>query len=509
MKNNYNIINFRPILFIALSVLVAVLTSLTSIYFSVLVSLIVILVITILGLLFLLVIILFKNKKHIITLAVSLILFIVVSLLFVNRVYSYNNADISGKKYFVGNIYKISQVYKDENGDVYQDLVVKGKVDGKTVKAKITLENSNDLYVGGKVTLKGTFNKNDFTIYNLSEKIYYVVNDASFINTYGEIDGIFNKVKFKILTNLKNAFPNYYSVSYAMLTGDTSYINIELLNNFRFMGIAHVFAVSGLHIGVIYLTLNFILKKLKANRILKLLVNFSVLFLYVWFCGFSPSCLRAFIIVYMISISKALYEKADRLTSLSLSFIITLIVNPFDFYAIGFKLSFAVYSGLVFLTKPISKFLSTFCFQKMSDFLAPYLSAFLASLPLLIDGFGYASLFSTLFNILLVPVFSFIYICVFFISFISLILPYYKVLAIPLNLIMEAVMAVLSYINANIFLLEGFRFSYSTYSYYLVGILNAKFINISKKLTVILTLSLMIIFILSIIYLNININLAF
>ncbi len=509
MKNKYNIINFRPILFIAVAVLIAVATSLTSIYFSVLVSFIVILALTILGLLFLVVIILTKTKKYLITLTVSQILFLIVSLLFTFRVDSYNNASIQGEKYFDGNIYKISKVYTDEYDNLCQDLVIKGKVDSKTIKAKITVKNSNDLYVGCKITFKGTFLKNGVNIYNLSEKIYYSINDVAFLDISGEIDGLFNKIKFKILSNLKSAFPNYYSVCYAMLTGDTSYINLELLNNFRFMGIAHVFAVSGLHIGIIYLTLNFIFDKLKANKILRLIITFIALFLYVWFCGFSPSCLRAFIIVYIISISKALYEKVDRLTSLSLSFIIVLLINPLDFYTIGFKLSFAVYSGIVFLTKPISKFLSTFCFQKMADFLAPYLSAFLASLPLLIDTFGYASLFSTLFNILLVPVLSFIYVCVFFISFISLIFPFYNVLAIIPNLTLEILMHVTNFINANMFLIEGFRFSYSSYSYYLIGILNAKFINVSKNLMLILTLGLIIIFILSIIYLNININLAF
>ena len=174
-----------------------------------------------------------------------------------------------------------------------------------------------------------------------------------------------------------------------MFTGDDSYVSKDLLTSFRLTGISHIFAVSGLHIGFIYTLLLLIYKLLKIKGKTKLIITFLTLFSYVWFCGFTSSCIRAFVIIYTLSISQALNEKADRLTNLSLAFIVTLIINPFDFYTAGFQLSFAVYSAIVFLSKPIYKLLSTFCFDKVAKYLAPYLSAYLASLPLAIDFFNY------------------------------------------------------------------------------------------------------------------------
>ena len=62
-------------------------------------------------------------------------------------------------------------------------------------------------------------------------------------------------------------------LAFAVLYGDKTFVSDKLLNVFKFSGVVHLFAVSGLHVGLIVAILYFLLKKLKANDI----VNFPIL----------------------------------------------------------------------------------------------------------------------------------------------------------------------------------------------------------------------------------------
>ncbi len=512
MKNNYKLLNFRPILFIAIAVLISVLFSLLSVFVSIKVALIAVIVVTIIGLFILCAFILKKNFGFSITLVLMIILFLLVSVNALFRVSDYESVNITGKGELVGNIYKIKEVGEDKSGKANYDIVVEGVVDGVKIRANVAIKSGKDLFVGYQIKVKGYFYKITLN-YNcnfiptpLTDGIYYTISNVEAVSVSENIDGVFNKARLTVFKNLKAAFPKAYGLAYAMFTGDSSYVDDDLLEDFRRMGIAHVFAVSGLHIGFVYLALTFVYKALKVNRYLRLIITFTVLFLYVWFCGFSASCIRAFVIVYVISIANALYQKADRLSNVSLSFIICLLINPFDFFTLGFQLSFAVYSAIVFLSKPIYKILSTFCFDRVAKFLAPYLSAYFASLPLVVDAFGYVSIFSSLFNILFVPILSIVYVFVFIVAVSSLFFPHFQIIAVVPNIVLELLTGIIRLISTETFLLTGFCFSYSKYPYYLIGVLNAKFFNLTKKLRLIFTLILFMAFILAIINVNISIK---
>lgn len=71
-----------------------------------------------------------------------------------------------------------------------------------------------------------------------------------------------------------------------MLTGDGSAVENGLLQNFRYGGVAHIFAVSGLHIGVIYAILSFLLKRIRMPKLLRCALIFAPLLFYVGVCPF-------------------------------------------------------------------------------------------------------------------------------------------------------------------------------------------------------------------------------
>ena len=120
--------------------------------------------------------------------------------------------------------------------------------------------------------------------------------------------------------------------------GYTKYIKNEqnvLMNKY---GIIHVVSVSGFHIAVIYS----IMEKLLG---FKFALVFS--FIYTLFSGGKSSTWRAFLMIFILKLSKKVYRKYDSISSLSFSAILLLVNKPYFIYDIGFNLSYLSTLGIL------------------------------------------------------------------------------------------------------------------------------------------------------------------
>ena len=133
-----------------------------------------------------------------------------------------------------------------------------------------------------------------------------------------------------------------FGVAYAMILGDTRYIDDQTLQAFRNVGIAHVFAVSGLHVGFVVMLVNAFVKKRKK---LSLCVTMAVLLFYAWVCNFSPSIIRAMIMTFLLLLAKSLGREPDFLSSLSTAVCVILLIKPFYLFEVGFQLSVGADTG--------------------------------------------------------------------------------------------------------------------------------------------------------------------
>ena len=121
------------------------------------------------------------------------------------------------------------------------------------------------------------------------------------------------------------------------------------MQNFRYGGIAHIFAVSGLHIGVIYGLLYGILRRLRVKGFVRLPVVFAALLFYCGVCGFSPSSVRALVMCTVLMIADAAGYAYDRLNSVSAASLVVLVINPVYLFSVGFQLSVAAAAGIIVL----------------------------------------------------------------------------------------------------------------------------------------------------------------
>lgn len=212
------------------------------------------------------------------------------------------------------------------------------------------------------------------------------------------------------------------AVCYAMLTGSTDAISGGTLSSFRNGGIAHVFAVSGLHIGVIYGALTIILKKAGVNRYVSTAVRILLMFLYSGVCLFTASSVRALVMCSVSATAGCLHCKHDSLNALSAAAIILLLINPMYLYGVGFVLSFAAVLGILLLSKNLSRLLG-FLPKRAANALSVCFSVQISTVPVQLTSFGYISAAGLVLNLVFIPLISVLYVLLFICACISAAIP--------------------------------------------------------------------------------------
>ena len=258
--------------------------------------------------------------------------------------------------------------------------------------------------------------------YNACRGVKYICTVAGGMKStwrfdlFGEINHAFERTLFDNLDGETAA------VCYAMLTGNTDAISEGTLSSFRYGGIAHVFAVSGLHIGVIYGALSFIFKRTGVNRYASTVIKIVVIFLYSGVCLFSPSSVRALVMCSVSATAGCFHRKRDSLNSLASAAVILLLINPLYLYGVGFVLSFAAVLGILLLSKNISK-LFGFLPKKPANALSVGLSAQISTFPVQLTSFGYISAAGLILNLIFIPLISVLYVLLFICACVSAVIP--------------------------------------------------------------------------------------
>lgn len=216
----------------------------------------------------------------------------------------------------------------------------------------------------------------------------------------------FGEIAYKIEKLLFDNFDSETaSVALALLTGNADQISAGTLSAFRGGGIAHAFAVSGLHVGVVYGTLSALFKKLPVHRIVSVAIRLLCVFAFVGVCNFTPSSMRAAIMCSVSAVAQCLNRRYDSLNGVATAAIIILLVNPFSLFEVGFVLSFCAVLGIFLLYR---RFYAAFRFlpEKLRRGTATGWSAQLATIPALATSFGNVSWAGLFLNLVFVPIIS-------------------------------------------------------------------------------------------------------
>ena len=147
-----------------------------------------------------------------------------------------------------------------------------------------------------------------------------------------------------------------FGVAAAILLGYDDKLADEVRKNYVAAGSMHILCVSGMHVGIIYLLASFLLSFLnrkKWQKTLKQILLLTLIWLYAFIAGLSPSILRSALMISLVIIGEMIHRKGFIINSIAASAFILLCVNPYNLFEIGFLLSFSAVIGIVVLQKPI------------------------------------------------------------------------------------------------------------------------------------------------------------
>lgn len=204
--------------------------------------------------------------------------------------------------------------------------------------------------------------------YYWREDIRYEAEKCRNLRFAGSDANAFEKIRAKLKTTLFSSMnEDAAAVSYALLTGETSEMNEELLENIRYGGIAHIFAVSGLHIGALFAFLAALFKTKKFSFVppfVRWLVVAALLVFYGGVCGYSASVIRAAVMCLVFYADTLLGFKRDGTDSLGKAAIVVLVLSPISVFDAGFLLSFSAVAGIFFLAPPLERCMNAVFFRE-------------------------------------------------------------------------------------------------------------------------------------------------
>ena len=154
---------------------------------------------------------------------------------------------------------------------------------------------------------------------------------------------------------------NELAVVSALTLGYKADIDDELRQAYSASGGMHVLAVSGLHVGVVFLVLNTILMLFPfLNRVkwLRALIQLTALWLFALITGLSPSVMRAATMFSFVAIGKASTRRAYIYNSIAASAFILLLINPNILFEVSFQFSYSAVIAIVFLHSTLYQLLS-------------------------------------------------------------------------------------------------------------------------------------------------------
>jgi competence protein ComEC len=151
---------------------------------------------------------------------------------------------------------------------------------------------------------------------------------------------------------------NELGVASALILGYKNNIDAQLKNAYSTAGAMHILAVSGLHVGIIFMIFNYLLQfleKLKYGIIIKAIIILLLMWSYAFITGLSPSVLRASTMFSFIVLAKAIKRNSNFYNTLAASAFVLLIYNPFYIMDVGFQLSYIAVIGIVIIQPWLSK----------------------------------------------------------------------------------------------------------------------------------------------------------
>jgi competence protein ComEC len=216
-------------------------------------------------------------------------------------------------------------------------------------------------------------------------------------------------IRLKILYLLYHYIPNKQSqsIASALLMGYRSDLDRELVQAYSNVGVVHIIAISGLHMGMVYGLLFFLLSPLenrKQWRVLKYIGLLLGIWSFALIAGGAPSVSRSAVMFSFIVLGQWQQKEASVYNNLAASAMLLLLYNPYNLWEVGFQLSYAAVVGIIAFQSPIQTWLLQWIpYKKIVTLISVTLAAQVFTTPISAYHFHQFPLYFLIANIWVVP----------------------------------------------------------------------------------------------------------
>lgn len=392
--------------------------------------------------------------------------------------------------------YHIKQLYAPLSGNVQVTAVICAPLfeKQKTYKTEICCELANGRYAkailyiakdsmskklqfGDIISVSGNFKEItnranqtfDYKAFLAKRFIYSQVFVSSTnwekLGRKSSIASYSNTIREHILTILRatKLTQENFALITAIVFGDKSYIDSSVSKAFTATGVMHILSVSGLHVAIMSMILIFVIRLCTSNKLLHGIFTVTGIWMYSFITGICPSVQRAAIMATMLVISALIERRNIIFNSLAFSAFISLLINPFDLFDIGFQLSYLAVIGIAYCNPIIQKLLHVThpVYKYIWDIISVSISVQIVTLPISFYYFGMFPLYSILANVIVIPI-SFVLLCtalllltVWFIPYVSDIVTY--VLHIVTDYLVNVLFDISSFPKSQLYIHINFR----------------------------------------------------
>ncbi len=162
-----------------------------------------------------------------------------------------------------------------------------------------------------------------------------------------------------VINSLKQYLPGdkkVTGIAEALLIGYKEDLDKDVVQEYSNTGVVHIIAISGMHLGLIYVVLVWLFSKIpfvKKEALLRVVLILACLWLFTLITGASASVMRSAVMFSCIITGKTFFKQATIYNALAASAFLLLCYDPFLLWDVGFQLSYFAVAGIVWLQRPI------------------------------------------------------------------------------------------------------------------------------------------------------------
>lgn len=225
------------------------------------------------------------------------------------------------------------------------------------------------------------------------------------------------KILAVLRKNINAGDPGSYrdelGIAEALLIGYTNDLDKDLVQAYSNTGVVHIIAISGMHLGLIYVLLVWLFAKIpfiNRSKLLQVTLILGCLWLFSLVTGAAASVLRSAVMFSFIALGKNFFKQSSIYNSLAASAFVMLCFNPYFLWDVGFQLSYLAVTGIVVFQKPIYNclYIKNKWIDKAWQLMAVSVAAQLLTFPICIYYFHQFPNLFLITNIIAVPLSGFI-----------------------------------------------------------------------------------------------------